>query len=316
MRYNNVGTSGLKVSEAGLGCNNFGTRIDEPAAHRVVEAALDAGVTLFDTAEIYGDGRSEEMLGRALGRRRDEAVIATKFGSPAPGTGTGSRRHLIRACEASLRRLGTDYIDLYYLHFPDPETPVEETLAALDDLVRQGKVRYIASSNLAGWQLVDADHVARAAGGSRFVATQLEWSLLERGVERETIPAARHLGLGVIPYFPLKSGLLSGKYRRGEAFPEGSRLAGGSYFARVATDENFAVVERLTEYAEAGGRTILQLALSWLAAQPEVPSVLVGATSPDQVAANAEAFVELTPAEVAEIGRVAAGAHEADGSAA
>ncbi|NUU20991.1 MAG: aldo/keto reductase, partial [Streptomycetaceae bacterium] len=178
-------------------------------------------------------------------------------------------------------------------------------LAALDDLVRQGKVRYIANSNLPGWQLVDADHIARASGGARFIATQLEWSLIERAVERETVPAARHLGLGVIPYFPLASGLLTGKYRRGEDFPEGSRLAAGAYFARVATDENFGVVERVTAFAEARGRTILQVALSWLAAQPEVPSVLVGATSPEQVIANAEAFVELDADEVAEIGRLA-----------
>jgi aryl-alcohol dehydrogenase-like predicted oxidoreductase len=307
VRYTNVGTSGLKVSEVGLGCNNFGMRIDEPAAHKVVGAALDAGVTFFDTADMYGGGRSEEMLGRALGSRRDEVVVATKFGAPGKGPygGGASRRHVMRACEASLKRLGTDHIDLYYLHYPDADTPIDETLAALDDLVRQGKVRYIANSNFAGWQLVDADHVARASGGARFVATQLEWSLVERGAERETVPAARHLGLGVIPYFPLASGLLTGKYRRGEDFPEGSRLAAGAYFAQVATDANFGIVERVTAYAEQRGRTLLQVALSWLAAQPEVPSVLVGATSPEQVVANAEAFVALDAEEVAEIGRLA-----------
>ncbi|UGQ13125.1 aldo/keto reductase [Yinghuangia sp. ASG 101] len=303
----NVGTSGLKVSEVGLGCNNFGTRTDEAAARDVVAAALDAGVTLFDTAEMYGDGRSEEMLGRALAGRRDDAVIATKFGMSGDGRGSGSRRYVMRACEASLKRLGTDHIDLYYLHFPDPDTPIDETLAALDDLVRDGKVRYIANSNMAGWQLVDADHIARAAGGARFVATQLEWSLLERGAERETVPAAYHVGVGVIPYFPLKSGLLSGKYRRGEDFPEGSRLTTAARFAQLASDANFAVVERLTAHAEATGRTILQLALSWLAARPEVSSVLVGATTPEQVTANARAFVGLTEAEAAEVGRVAAG---------
>ncbi|WP_436772419.1 aldo/keto reductase [Yinghuangia sp. YIM S09857] len=307
MRYTTVGTSGLKVSEVGLGCNNFGMRIDEPAAQKVVDAALDAGVTFFDTADMYGGGRSEEMLGRALGSRRDDVVVATKFGAPGKGPygGGASRRHVMRACEASLRRLGTDHIDLYYLHFPDPDTPLDETLSALDDLVRQGKVRYIANSNLAGWQLVDADHIARNANGARFVATQLEWSLVNRDVERDTVPAARHLGLGVIPYFPLASGLLSGKYRRGEDFPEGSRLAAGPWFASVATDENFAIVERVTEYAEERGHTLLQLALSWLAAQPEVPSVLVGATTPEQVVANAAAFVELTAEEVAGISRLA-----------
>lgn len=307
MRYTTVGTSGLKVSEVGLGCNNFGMRIDEPAAHKVVGAALDAGVTFFDTADMYGGGRSEEMLGRALGTRRDDVVVATKFGAPVktPYGGGASRRHVMRACEASLRRLGTDHIDLYYMHYPDPETPVDETLSALDDLVRQGKVRYIANSNLAGWELVDADHIARNTNSARFVATQLEWSLVNRDVERDTVPAARHLGLGVIPYFPLASGLLTGKYRRGEDFPEGSRLAAGAWFASVATDENFAIVERVAAYAEERGRTILQLALSWLAAQPEVPSVLVGATSAEQVIANAEAFVELTDEEVAEITRLA-----------
>lgn len=308
----NVGTSGLKVSEAGLGCNNFGTRIDEPAAREVVAAALDAGVTLFDTAEMYGDGVSEQMLGRALVGRRDDAVIATKFGMSGDGKGSGARRYIVRACEASLKRLGTDHIDLYYLHFPDPDTPIDETLAALDDLVRGGKVRYIANSNMAGWQLVDADHIARASGGARFVATQLEWSLLARGAEREAIPAAHHIGLGVIPYFPLKSGLLSGKYRRGEDFPEGSRLTTAARFAQLASDANFAVVERLSEYAESTGRTILQLALSWLAAQPEVSSVLVGASTPEQVVANARAFLPLTEAEADAIGRVAAGTGDAE----
>lgn len=304
----NVGTSGLKVSRAGLGCNNFGTRTEEPAAREVVAAALDAGITLFDTAEMYADGRSEEMLGRALGSRRDDVVIATKFGMTGDGKGSGTRSAVMRACESSLKRLGTDHIDLYYLHFPDPDTPIEETLAALDELVRQGKVRHLANSNMTDRQLIAADDAARAAGTARFIATQLEWSLLERGAERATIPAARRLGLGVIPYFPLKSGLLSGKYRRGEEFPEGSRLTTAPRFAQLASDANFAVVERLTEYAEATGRTILQLALSWLAAQPEVSSVLVGATTPAQVIANAEAFTALTEAEAAEIARIAEGA--------
>ncbi|MDI2128280.1 aldo/keto reductase [Yinghuangia seranimata] len=310
MRYSRVGGSGLKVSAVGLGCNNFGMRIDAAAADKVVGAALDAGVTFFDTAYIYGGGRSEEMLGRALGSRRDEVVVATKFGAPGKGPydGGAARLQVMRQVETSLTRLGTDHIDLYYLHFPDPDTPMEETLAALDDLVRQGKVRYIANSNLTGWQLVDADHIARASGGARFIATQAEWSLLKRGIEREVVPAARHLDLGVIPYFPLASGLLTGKYRRGEEFPENTRFAAIPRLADGATDANFDIVEKLTAYAADHGRTLLELALSWLAAQPEVPSVLVGATSAEQAAANAAAVVDLTADELAEIAAITAGA--------
>jgi len=307
MRYSTVGNSGLKVSAIGLGCNNFGMRIDQEGAGKVVGAALDAGITLFDTADMYGGGQSEVLLGKALGNRRDDVVVATKFGARVAegpyGTGS-SRRHIRRSCDASLKRLGTDHIDLYYQHYADPDTPIEETLAALDDLVRAGKVLYAGTSNLASWQLADAAHVA---SGTHFVVAQLEWSLLNRAVERELAPAARHFGVGVIPYFPLASGLLSGKYRRGEEFPEGSRFAAIPYFAQgVATDDNFAIVERLTAWAEAHDLTLLELALSWLAAQPEVPSVLVGATRPEQAGANAAAVVELTPAQVAEVAELAA----------
>ncbi|NUP32748.1 MAG: aldo/keto reductase [Streptomycetaceae bacterium] len=310
VRYSTVGGSGLKVSAVGLGCNNFGMRIDADEADRVVGAALDAGVTFFDTADVYGGGgRSEEMLGKALGTHREDVVVATKFGAPGRGPygGGGSRRHVMRACEASLRRLGMDHIDLYYLHFPDPDTPIEETLSALDDLVRQGKVRYLANSNLTGWQLVDADHIARASGGSRFIATQQEWSLLNRGIEREVVPAARHLNLGVIPYFPLASGLLTGKYRRGEGFPDGTRFAAIPRLAGAATEDNFAAVERLEAYGRQIGRSVLELALSWLAAQPGVPSVLVGATSAAQAAANAAAVVELSGEELLGVERAIAG---------
>ena len=228
MEQRQLGRSGLALSVLGLGCNNFGMKIEADEAAAVVGAALDAGITHFDSAETYGMGRSEEMLGAALGKRRHEAIIATKFGSPGTRDtvgARGSRSNVIRACEGSLRRLGTDYIDLYYLHRPDPYTPIEETLEALDDLVRQGKVRYLANSAMPGWEMVDAEHVARQRSIHRFVGAQFEWSLLVRETEKEMVPAARHLGLGIVPYFPLASGLLTGKYRRGEAFPEGSRFA-------------------------------------------------------------------------------------------
>jgi len=286
----------------GLGCNNFGSRIDEETAHRVVRAALEEGVTFFDTADIYGGGKSEEFLGRALQGWRDDVVIATKF-SGRTGDGPyrvgASRKHAIAACEASLRRLGTDYVDLYYLHFPDGSTPIDETLGAIDDLVRAGKVRYAASSNLAGWQIVEAEHVARARRTTRFVASQSQWSLLERGVELEVVPACLACGIGVVPYYPLASGLLTGKYRRGEAPPEGTRLARSDRYEELATDESFDTIGRLLELGQKTGRTLLELALGWLVAQPVVPSVLVGATKPEQVAANAAAAqVRLSEDEV------------------
>jgi aryl-alcohol dehydrogenase-like predicted oxidoreductase len=292
MEYRQLGRSGLTVSAVGLGCNNFGMRIDAEASTAVVQAAIDAGITFFDTAEMYGGGKSEEFLGNALGKQRDDVIIATKFGGPqgpGPKQAPGSRRNAIRACEDSLRRLGTDYIDLYYQHYPDANTPIEETLEAMTDLVGQGKVRYIASSNVGGWQIADADHTAGDRGLQRFVATQIEWSLLNRRVEHEVIPACRRYDVGVVPYFPLASGLLTGKYKRGEDFPEGSRLAASSYFASIATEENFAKVERLTTVAEERGHTILDLAVSWLLAQDTVASVLTGATKPEQVEANVKA---------------------------
>src|SRR5437879_2977264 len=228
MDYRQLGRSGLTVSAVGLGCNNFGMRIDADASTAVVQQALDAGITFFDTAEMYGGGKSEEFLGTALGKQREDVVIATKFGGPqgpGPKQAPGGRRNVIRACEDSLRRLGTDYIDLYYLHYPDARTPIEETLEAMTDLVGQGKVRYIANSNMAGWQIVEADHAASDRGLQRFVGAQVEWSLLNRKVEHEVIPACAQYGIGVVPYFPLASGLLTGKYTRGEEFPEGTRLA-------------------------------------------------------------------------------------------
>lgn len=303
MELRRIGRSGLWVSVLGLGCNNFGPRTDQDRATEVVKAALDAGVTFFDTANIYGSGRSEEYLGRALaGHSRDEVVIATKFGmqmAPGPYGRGGSRKHMVAECERSLRRLGTEFIDLYYLHAPDPATPIAETLDALDDLVRAGKVRYVACSNFAGWQIADAEHTARARGTSRFIACQSEWSLVRREVEAEVVPACEAFGLGVVPFFPLAAGLLTGKYTRGEPPPEGTRMASSPYMADMATDAVYDTIDRLAAVAAASGRSLLELAIGWLAAQPSVPSVLVGATRPAQVAANAAAAgVALSPDEL------------------
>ncbi len=308
MDLHTMGSSGLKVSALGLGCNNFGGRLDEAGSVKVVHACLDAGVTLFDTADIYGEGRSEEILGRALGARRDDVVVATKFsGGESPYLAGASRKVVMAACEGSLRRLGTDYSDLYYQHFFDPDTPVAETLSALDDLVRAGKVRYVATSNFAGWQIAEAEHVARAAGWSRPIACQSEWSLLRRGIESEVVPACAAYGVGLVPYFPLASGLLTGKYRRGEPPPPGTRLANSALFASWATTAVYDVVDSLDAVAHQYGRSLLQISVGWLAAQPVVPSVLVGATKPEQVVANAEAVsVRLTAEELAAVSDVTA----------
>jgi len=293
MRTRQLGESGLTVSVVGVGCNNFGSRMDDDTVTPTVLAALDAGITLFDTADIYGNrGRSEELLGQALRGRRDEAVVATKFGADmADGTvARGSRRAVRRAVEASLRRLGTDWIDLYQLHEPDPNTPLEETLTALHELVLEGKVRYIGSSNLDGWEIADADWIAREAHGTRFISAQNHYSLLEREVEREVIPACLRFGVGLLPYFPLASGLLTGKYSRGEPAPEGTRLARvPARGAELLTDENFELVEALEEFARGRGLTLLEVAIGGLAAMPAVASVIAGATSVEQVRANAAA---------------------------
>lgn len=305
MKMRRLGASGLKVSEVGLGCNNFGMRIDQKATQGVVDAALDAGVTLFDTADIYGGTKSEEFLGKALGKRRGDVVLATKFGmrvADDPRRMGGSRRWIMRAVEDSLTRLGTDWIDLYQFHAPDPDTPIDETLRALDDLVTQGKVRYIGNSNFTGWQIADADWTA--AGATRFVSAQNQYSLLERKVEFEVLPACEHFGLGFLPFFPLASGLLSGKYRRGEKPPEGTRLAAwGARGAAALSDRNFDKVEKLTGWAEERGHTILELAFAWLLGHHVVSSVIAGATSPEQVKTNAAAAAwVLTPEEVKEVG--------------
>jgi aryl-alcohol dehydrogenase-like predicted oxidoreductase len=291
MEFRAVGGSGLKVSVAGLGCNNFGGRIDEDATNAVVAAALDAGITLFDTADVYGGSQSEVLLGRALGTHRDDVVIATKFAMPmgeGPYSSGGSRRYVLRAAEASLRRLGTDYIDLYQMHGPDPATPIEETLDALNDLVHQGKVRYLGSSNFSGWQIADADWTARTRGFARFVSAQNEWSLLHRGVEREVVPACRRFGASLLPYFPLAGGALTGKYRRGEAPPPGSRHA-GERGAHWLTDQNFTIIEALEKVAGELGHTLNELAHAWLASQKVVCSVIAGATRPEQVRENVAA---------------------------
>jgi aryl-alcohol dehydrogenase-like predicted oxidoreductase len=305
MKMRRLGTSGLKVSEVGLGCNNFGMRIDQKATQAVVDAALDAGITLFDTADIYGGTKSEEFLGKALGKRRGDIVLATKFGMRIGDDERrkgGSRRWIMRAVEDSLQRLGTDWIDLYQFHAPDPDTPIEETLRALDDLVTQGKVRYIGNSNFTGWQIADADWAA--AGATRFVSAQNQFSLLERKVEFEVLPACEHFGLGFLPFFPLASGLLSGKYKRGEKPPEGTRLAAwGSRGAAALSERNFDRIEKLTAWAQARGHTLLELAFAWLLGHEVVSSVIAGATSPGQATANAAtAGWALTPDEVKEVG--------------
>lgn len=307
MKVRRLGNSGLKVSVVGLGCNNFGMRIDQARTQAVVDAAIDAGITLFDTADIYGGTKSEEFLGKALGKRRHEIILATKFGMPIgqdPKKRGGSRRWIMTAVEDSLRRLGTDHIDLYQHHQPDPDTPIDETLRALDDLVTQGKVRYLGNSNYSGWQIADADWTA--AGQTRFVSAQNLYSLLERDVEREVLPACEHFGLGFLPFFPLASGLLSGKYKRGTPPPGDSRLAAwGARGEAALSDANFDRIEALEAWAGERGHTILELAFAWLLGHPEVSSVIAGATTPEQVKTNAAtAGWALTPEEVAEVSKL------------
>jgi aryl-alcohol dehydrogenase-like predicted oxidoreductase len=315
MTYRQLGDSGLTVSTVGLGCNQMGSRLGLEAAVALVDAAVEAGINVFDTADIYGKvmGASEDLLGQALEGRRDRVVIATKFGMLAPSRGTtlpayearGSRRYIRASVERSLRWLRTDYIDLYQMHEPDPRTPIEETLDALDELVREGKVRYIGSSNFTGWQIVDADWAARAKGGARFISAQNEYSLLERDIEDEVVPAAEHMRVGVIPYFPLSRGLLSGKYRRGEPAPAGSRLADSQ---DSLTRANWDLIEALQKFADQRAISLLHVAIGGLAAQPAVASVIVGATRPEQVQANARAGLwEPTAADLVELDVITGG---------
>jgi aryl-alcohol dehydrogenase-like predicted oxidoreductase len=301
MELRRLGTSGLKVSAIGLGCNNFGMRIDQAQTQVVVDAALDNGITFFDTADIYGGTQSEVFLGAALKGKRDKAIIGTKF---AMGENAGgSRRYIVSAVEASLKRLGTDRIDLYQMHRPDPETPIEETLRALDDLVRDGKVLYLGNSNFSGWQIADADWISRTGHMERFVSAQNNFSLLERTAAQEILPACEKFGLGFLPFFPLASGLLTGKYARGEAPPEGTRLAAwGARGAAALSDRNFDKLEKLDAWAADHDHSLLELAFAWILGHGAVSSVIAGATKVEQIEANAKgADWKLTPDEVAEV---------------
>jgi aryl-alcohol dehydrogenase-like predicted oxidoreductase len=309
MKLRRLGDSGLQVSEVGLGCNNFGMRIGEAEAQTVVDAAIEAGINLFDTADVYGETRSEVMLGKAIGKRRRDAVIATKFAMPlgdAPQHAGTSRRWIMQAAEGSLKRLNTDYIDLYQVHSPEAGTPIDETLRALDDLVSQGKVLYIGCSNFTGWQVADGVWTSRTNLLARFISAQNNYSLLDRRVEM-MLPACTRFGLGMLPYFPLASGLLSGKYRRGEAPAADTRLgAMGERLSHLLTDASFDRVERLDAWAKARGHSLLDLAFAWLLATPVVSSVIAGATRPEQVRANAAAAKwTLTAEERAEVSALA-----------
>lgn len=292
MESRRLGVAGPEVSLVGLGCNNFGLRLDERQTRNVVHAALDVGITHFDTAEVYGGGQSETFLGKALGDRRGNVVIATKF-APRPADEPYRagllRSRILEGCEISLRRLGTDHIDLYYQHRPDPQAPVEEALEAFNELVAVGKVGHVACSNFGAEQIDEASRISAERGMVAFVAGQIHWNLLAREVEKDIVPAIRRHGMGIVPYFPLESGILTGKYRQGEPFPAGSRLAATPRFATRATQETFSYLSELRAFAEKRGHSLLELAIGWLAAQSGVASVIAGATTPQQVAANVSA---------------------------
>ncbi|WP_340537161.1 aldo/keto reductase [Nocardioides sp. GXZ039] len=311
MEYRPLGGSGLIVSAVGLGCNAFGRRVDLDGVRGILDAATDAGVTLLDTADIYGDppGRSEELLGQALEGRRDDFVLATKFGMDMRGANgvdhgvRGSRRYIRRAVEASLRRLRTDHIDLYQLHTPDDVTPMEETLSALTDLVHEGVIGYLGCSNFAGWQIADAEWTARSAGLERFVSVQNRYSLLDRTVEDEVTPACEEYGLGILPFFPLEYGLLTGKYRRGEAAPDGSRATSAP--APWLESADWDRIEALEAYAAARDLEPIDVAIAGLAAQPAVASVIAGVSSAEQVRRNAAALRwEPTEADLVELDEI------------
>ncbi len=294
MEIRNLGQSGLRVSAIGLGCNNFGGRSGPAETKDVIHKALDLGITLFDTADTYGNrGGSETLIGQILGEDRKRIVLATKFANPMDDSGVkvgASRHYIMNAVEDSLRRLRTDWFDLYQVHSPDPLTPIEETLRALDDLIRQGKVRYIGCSNFPAWQVVEAQWTARVNGLNAFVSCQDEYSLINRAPEAQLLPAMRQYGLGLLPYAPLASGLLTGKYRRNAPMPAGARLSGDERLAsRFLTDRNWSIAERLGDFAAARGRTMLELAFSWLLAQRPVASVIAGAARPEQLEQNVKA---------------------------
>ncbi len=294
MQMRNLGTSGLRVSVVGLGCNNFGGRLDLEGSRKVIHKALDEGITLFDTADIYGNrGGSETHIGQILGNKRKDIVLATKFAMPMDDVSVlkgASRRYIMSAVEESLKRLGTDWIDLYQQHQPDPLTQFEETARALDDLVRSGKVRYVGCSNFASWQVATAQMTAKAGGYVPFASAQDELSLLVRRHEKELIPALMHHGMGLLPYFPLACGMLTGKYKRNAAMPAGARLTTTErHQATYMTERNWGTVERLGDFAAARGYSLLELAFSWLASKAPVASVIAGATKPDQVVENVKA---------------------------
>jgi aryl-alcohol dehydrogenase-like predicted oxidoreductase len=316
MEYRRLGRSGLQVSAIGLGTNNFGVasassllrsrRVDEQGTAAVVHQALELGVNFIDTSNTYGGGFSEEFIGKALKGRRDEVVLATKVASrvgEGPNRSGASRKHIMDQVEVSLKRLGTDYIDLYQIHFPDPQTPIQETLRTLDDLVRQGKVRYVGCSNFAAWQVCEALWTSKTLGLASFVSVQPEWNMLNRDVEREVVPLCMAYGLGIVPYYPLASGFLTGKYRPGTPVPEGTRFFGDARRQeRALTERNYAVLGRLEAFAQAREHTVGELAIAWLLASPQVSSVIAGATRPEQVVANAVPFAwHLTAEDMQEI---------------
>ena len=306
MEYRYLGKSGLKVSAIGLGTNNFGRRLDADATALVINHALDMGVTMIDTSNSYGDGYSEDYIGRALKGKRDKAVIATKVSSTVgdgPNDGGNSRQHIMDAVKDSLRRLQTDYIDLYQIHWHDPNVPIEETLRALDDLVRQGKVRYIGCSNFTAWQVCEAAWTSRSLGIASFASVQPRYSLMDREIETELVPFCDAYGVGILPYYPLANGFLTGKYRRGEAVPKGTRLAEDD--RGMFTDANFDLLDKLEAFCEARGHTVLDLAFAWLLANDAVSSVIAGATHVEQIIANAKAASwQLTADEVAEVNAI------------
>jgi aryl-alcohol dehydrogenase-like predicted oxidoreductase len=309
MQHRSLGPSGLQVSLVGLGCNNFGGRMDLERTRGVIDKAIALGITFFDTADVYGGGgKSEEFIGAVLGDRRKQVVLATKFGKMGDAVaGTrGTRAYIRKAAEASLKRLKTDWIDLYYLHEPDPQTPIEETLGALDELTKAGKIRHAAASNFSAAQLDEANATAKRIGVAGFVATQEEYSLLVRDLEKAALPAIERNGISHIPYFPLASGMLSGTYRKGAPLPAGTRLSGSGY-DRYLTPANWDKMEKLRAFAEGRGHTLLEVAMSWLARHPSVASVIAGATRPEQLEANAKAVDwALSDAEMAEVARIAA----------
>ncbi len=309
MNYRNLGNSGLEVSEVGLGCNNFGRRWDFTRSRSIIHAALDSGINFLDTADVYGEGGSESIIGKALRGSRSRVVIGTKFSGAmgsGPNTGGASRKYVIDALDASLQRLQTDYVDLYQIHGPDPRTPIEETLRALDDVISAGKVRYVGCSNFPAWEIVEATWVSRTERLARFVSCQPPYNILERGIEAEVLPVCKRYGLGILPYYPLASGFLTGKYNPSEKPSEGTRL---HFFPNIAerhlTDQKFEALGRLVEFAGQRDHSILELAIAWLLANPQVSSVIAGASSPEQVEQNVRAAEwRLTPGEVAELDRL------------